>query len=94
MQYEWEELKRQANSAKHGVDFSLVEKFDWETAVDLEDDRKNYEEPRRVAMGLISPRLHVLIYTSRSQICRIISLRKANDRERDYYETETKTRPH
>lgn len=94
MTYEWDEQKRQANSVKHGVDFSLVEEFDWETAIDNEDDRKNYGEPRRVAMGLIDHRLHVLTYTYRRQTIRIISLRKANDRERTYYENKTKTRPH
>ena len=86
--------KRQANSAKHGGDFSLAEGFNWETTIDVEDERKNYGELRRVAMGLIGSRLYVMIYTSRSQICRIISLRKANARERKYFENETKTRSH
>jgi len=94
VEYEWDELKRQANSAKHEVDFSLAEEFDWETSIDVEDDRKNYGELRRVAMGLIGSRLYVMIYTSRSQVCRIISLRKSNARERKYYENETKTRSH
>jgi uncharacterized DUF497 family protein len=32
LQYEWDEFKRQANIAKHGVDFASVEALDWDTA--------------------------------------------------------------
>ena len=94
MDYEWDEAKRRANIAKHGVDFSIAETFVWNTAIDVEDDRKNYGESRRVALGLVDSRLYVLIYTRRSRVCRIISLGKANDRERRYYETEAKTGRH
>ncbi|MCL4460130.1 MAG: BrnT family toxin [Nitrospirae bacterium] len=94
MEYEWDETKRQANLEKHGADFLLVKTFDWETAIDVIDDRKDYGESRRVAIGRIDFRLYVLVYTRRLHVCRIISLRKANIRERDYYENEAKTRPH
>jgi uncharacterized DUF497 family protein len=90
MDYEWDEAKRRANLEKHEVDFFLAEKFDWESAIDVVDDRKNYGESRRVALGSVDSRLYVLIYTKRGQLCRIISLRKANTRERKYYENETK----
>ena len=39
-------------------------------------------------LGFIGKKLHVLIYTIRSQTIRIISLRRANKRERVYYETQ------
>ena len=42
MPYEWDDLKRQANIAKHGVDFSLSKDFDWDQATDTEDDRRDY----------------------------------------------------
>ena len=35
--------------------FSLAETFAWDTALDIEDDRKNYGESRRVAIGLVGP---------------------------------------
>jgi len=57
MEYEWDERKRQANIIKHGVDFSLAETFAWDTALDIEDDRKNYGESRRVPIGLVGSRL-------------------------------------
>lgn len=46
------------------------------------DDRKDYGENRFVGMGYIKDRLMVVIFTKREpNIIRIISLRKANNRE-------------
>ena len=86
MKYEWDENKRVANLAKHDVDFIDAEHFDWSSAFETIDDRSNYSEERWVALGFIGKRLHVLIYTVRGENIRLISLRKANKRERKYYE--------
>jgi uncharacterized DUF497 family protein len=86
MYYECDENKRIANLAKHGVDFSAAEKFEWSTAIETIDDRFDYGEERWVALGFIGNKLHVLVYTYRAEIIRIISLRKANKHERQYYE--------
>lgn len=90
MRYEWDENKRKANSEKHGVDFADAERFEWLTAIEAIDNRFPYGEERFVAIGLIGNRLHVLIYTRRRGTIRLISLRRANKRERAYYE-KTKT---
>jgi len=71
-------------------DFREAEDFDWSTAYEALDDRKKYSEERWIALGYICNRLHVMIYTTRGRIIRIISLRKANKREREYYETQAK----
>ena len=89
MRYEWDENKRVANFAKHSVDFREAEHFDWSLAIEAIDDRANYGEERWVAIGSIGARLHVLTYTVRGENIRLISLRKANERERKYYEEET-----
>lgn len=86
MQYEWDDGKRVANLAKHGVDFLEAEQFEWSSAVEVKDDRFRYGEERWIALGLIGKRLHVLIYTRRRGIIRLISLRRANNREKEYYE--------
>lgn len=86
MNYEWDEDKRQANRTKHGVDFSLVEEFDWRTAQIEEDLRRVYGEPRFIAIGRLGERVHVLIFTGRDGSIRIIGLRKANPREVKRYE--------
>ena len=72
--------KRQADLAKHGVDFSALEFFEWETDV---DDR--HDEPRWVAIGFIGLQLHVVVYTVRNRAVRVISLRKATPQERMRY---------
>ena len=85
--YEWDAAKAQANVAKHGVRFERVHDFDWNSAIEREDDREDYGELRMVALGFIGRRLHVLIYTPRGDIIRVISLRRAEKREeRAYYE--------
>ena len=66
-----------------------AECFEWESAIETIDDRSDYNEERWVALGFIDNRLHVLIYSLRGNNIRLISLRKANNRERKYYEEKT-----
>jgi uncharacterized DUF497 family protein len=35
VEYEWDEAKREANLARHGLDFALATDFDWSQAVVL-----------------------------------------------------------
>ena len=86
MLYEWDEQKRAANKARHRVDFLVVVDFDWDSALVAPDDRYDYGEERFVSIGPIKGRLHVLIFTRRDAAVRVISLRKANEREVKQYE--------
>jgi len=79
--YAWDERKRISNLRKHGVDFAIVQNFDFETALVLRDNRKNYGEERYRAYGTINGRLHALVFTRREGRIRVISLRKSNTRE-------------
>jgi len=81
----YDPAKNKLNITKHGVAFEEIEFFDWSTAFIYEDKREDYGEERRIAPGFIHQRLHVLIYTTRKQALRVISLRKANERERRVY---------
>lgn len=45
------------------------------------DERFDYGEERLVAYGYVSGRLFVCVYTVRGDVLRIISVRKANDKE-------------
>ena len=78
---DWDERKRAANLAKHGVDFAAVSAFEWETALTSPDERGGYPEPRFLSLGFIGDRLHAVAWTPRDGGRRIISLRKANRRE-------------
>lgn len=86
MRYEWDERKREETLKKRGVDFEDVKGFEWATARIIMDDRFDYGEDRHVATGFIGGCLHVMAFTLRGEVIRLISLRKANARERRNYE--------
>jgi uncharacterized DUF497 family protein len=85
MAFEWDERKREANLAKHGVDFRRVtELFDGDT-VQIVDDREDYGETRINCLGEIEGRVYVVTDPWRGANRRIISARKANAREQKTY---------
>jgi len=86
VRYVWDEAKRAANLLDHGIDFSAAYRFNWDNAKVDPDVRRDYGEQRFVALGRIGPRLHVLVFTPRGEVVRVISLRKANQRELKRYE--------
>ena len=86
MEYEWDFDKAVETFKKRGIDFYSVYGFDWEQVLEFEDTRRDYGEVRMVAFGPIDDRLYCLVYTMRDDICRVISLRKANSREVAVYE--------
>ena len=81
MPYLWDEGKRASNLSKHGVDFAEAARFEWDTALTAEDIRRSYPEPRFLSIGLIGPRVYVLVWTPINDERRVISFRKANRRE-------------
>ncbi|HSO45058.1 MAG TPA: BrnT family toxin, partial [Rhodoferax sp.] len=54
------------------------------------DTRHSYGEERYQLMGMIEKRLFIVIYTPRRDAMRVISARKANQREIKYYEDSTR----
>ena len=68
------------------MDFAEIAGFEWETALTREDARGDYGERRFVSVGHVGGRLHVCVWTAREGMARLISLRKANTRERKAYE--------
>ena len=95
MRYGWHETKRRANLKEHGLDFTAVYGFEWETATPAIDDREDYGELRERAIGFIGAVPHVLIFTEREDeigsIVWVISLRKADRKERRDYERAIKS---
>ena len=81
MNYEFGPSKDESNLVKHGVSLAVVVDFEWASAVVREDTRQQYAEPRFQATGYIDDRLHVLVFCMRADTVRVISLRKANQRE-------------
>jgi uncharacterized DUF497 family protein len=87
--YDWDEAKRADNLAKHGIDFAVVEGFEWDSALMAADGRRDYGELRYSAFGLIEEHLFNLVFTPRAGKVRVISLRRANRREVRHYVDQT-----
>ncbi|MGQ0445928.1 MAG: BrnT family toxin [Beijerinckiaceae bacterium] len=51
----------------------------------VEDDRRDYGEDRFISIGFLDGRMVVLVWAMRGGAHRIISMRKANDREQTLY---------
>lgn len=86
---DWDDEKRAQNLRERGIDFASARQFDWASAQVFIDDRIDYGEDRFLARGNIDGRLHILVYTLRGDNLRVISLRKANHRERRRYAIDT-----
>ena len=81
--FEWDEAKRSANLAKHGIDFVDVPEMFGGPMLVVPDARKDYGEARQIGFGFINRRLVTVVFTRRNpETIRIISARKANDREK------------
>jgi uncharacterized protein len=86
MAFEWDEQKRESNLAKHGVDFrDIPALFDGADTLKFVDEREGYGETRIYCLGEIEGRIYAVAYTWRGENRRIISARRANDRERRKY---------
>lgn len=90
MIFEWDEAKSDTCFAERGFDFAYAAKafFDPDRLIQA-DVRHSYGEARYRLMGKIERRLFVVVYTSRHDVIRIISARKANPREFKHYENST-----
>jgi uncharacterized DUF497 family protein len=89
MNVSFDAAKDTENKLKHGVSLSEAVLLDWDAALIWQDTRHDYGEIRMVALGSIGERLYCVVYVDREAERRIISLRKANQREFDHYEQET-----
>ena len=85
MEIEFDDTKDESNIAKHGMSLNDAVLLLENDHVVRRDGRREYGEDRMRAYGLIANRLHVCVYTVRGNVYRVISLRKANRRERNAY---------
>jgi uncharacterized DUF497 family protein len=76
------------NRDKHGISLTEAAFIDWDSTLIWQDIRRDYGEIRMIALAPIGERLYCVVYVDHEDDRRIISLRKANQREFDYYEQE------
>ncbi|MCA0205796.1 MAG: BrnT family toxin [Proteobacteria bacterium] len=83
--FEWDEAKRQATIEKHGFDF--VEATEVLIAPHVLLETRSEQEIRQIAIGPLGKDLVAVVFTRRFENFRLITVRKARRREREYYQT-------
>jgi uncharacterized DUF497 family protein len=85
MKFEWDVSKSATNKAKHGIDFDTAKNI-W-----LDENRVEIHAPypvedRIILIGQYQDKLWTAIYTMRGDAIRIISVRRAREKEVKLYE--------
>jgi uncharacterized DUF497 family protein len=83
---EYDDAKSARNERERGIGFDRFSAMDLTVSVASEDHRRDYGEIRTRLFGPIEGRLHVAVITRREDRVRVISLRRANEREERGYE--------
>lgn len=91
MEISFDPAKNARNIELRGLSFERVAEFDFDTAVFVEDTRRDYGEQRWRALGRVGDRVHALVFVQTEEGIRVISFRKANSREVKQYEQETQS---
>lgn len=85
MTIEFNETKRTATLEARGLDMARAGEVFAGATLTVEDDRRDYGEDRFITIGFLDDVMVVLVWTPRDGAYRIISMRKANERERALY---------
>jgi uncharacterized DUF497 family protein len=84
--FDWDNTKAAANWRDHGVAFDqAVRAFRDPFAVETIDDREDYGEERINLLGMCDGVILHVTYTERGDRIRIISARRAERHEQDFY---------
>ena len=85
MPIEFDAAKRTATLEARGLDMARADEVFAGATLTVEDDRQEYGEDRFITIGFLDATMVVLVWTPRDGAHRIISMRKANERERALY---------
>ena len=85
MKIDFDRIKNEKNIGERGISFERAAEVDFDTALIFPDTRKEYGETRYIALCYLDRRLHVLCFTETETGIRVISFRKANEREAKRY---------
>ena len=85
MSIEFDPAKRKTTLDIRGLDMARADEVFAGATLTVEDDRKDYGEDRFITIGFLDGRMVVLVWTPRNDTPRIISMRRANEREQALY---------
>ncbi|MYI63615.1 MAG: BrnT family toxin, partial [Gemmatimonadetes bacterium] len=77
MKIEFDPAKRNATLQIRGLDMARAPDVFAGATLTIEDNRKDYGEPRYITIGFLANRMVILAWTQRGKVRRIISMRKA-----------------
>jgi uncharacterized DUF497 family protein len=87
----YDPAKRDWTLRERGLDFDDAEEVFAGRIFEQEDDRRDYGETRVITIGFLRSRMVVLVWTPRGSDTHVISMRKANEREKARYSQESKS---
>lgn len=85
MQIEFDSIKRDRTLLERGLDFAHAGLIFAGIHFTSQDLRVDYAEGRFITVGFLQAGLVVIVWTPRGEVRRIISMRKANEREKTFY---------
>jgi hypothetical protein len=85
MKVTFDPAKRDRTLRERGLDFADAAEVFAGSTLDGSDNRRDYGEPRVITVGFLRGRMVVVVWTPRGEARHIISMRKANDREKARY---------
>lgn len=86
MKITFDPAKRDATMAARGLDFEDAAEVFAGVTIDIRDLRKDYGELRIISIGTLRGRMVVVVWTERGEARHVISMRKANGREKARYQ--------
>jgi hypothetical protein len=85
VEFTWSERKRALNLKEHGIDFVDAPRVFEGLTYTFEDDRFSCGEQRFITLGLLAGIPVSIAHTENDHEIRVISFRKATDREAQIY---------
>jgi len=89
MKIEFDSVKNARNIKERHLPFEKAVELDWTSSITYEDTRQDYPEKRYITLADLDGRLHLICYSLIAGGLRVISFRKANQREKKAYESQS-----
>lgn len=85
MRITFDPIKRDRTLRERGLRFEDAVEVFAGLAIDIPDRRRDYGEDRVSSVGYLRGRMVIVVWTPRGEARHVISMRKANDREKARY---------
>jgi uncharacterized DUF497 family protein len=88
LEFEFDSRKNHSNMEKHGIDFVEAQRL-WQDPGRLVVPVQTTDEPRQLLVGRIDEKHWTVVFTLRGERIRIISVRRARNKEISRYEDQS-----